>query len=146
MDNRPWGQVADGSARGNVPPRLEGVRRVEKNPECISETFLWSWGSTLGHGASWVSSMGLQEQNGMGCGSDHRDAWSPDLEARSRCSRGRVSPSGSWSRNLLRPFALVCGLFLIPLSSGRLPSVLPMPRFPLPRSQLRLSAPISDLT
>ena len=77
------------------PQGWRGVRRVEKNPECISETSLWSWGSTLGHGASWVSSVGLQEQNGTGRGSDHRDAWSPDLGASSRCSRGRVSPSGS---------------------------------------------------
>lgn len=72
MDNQPWGQVADGSVHGNVPPRMAGVRRVEKNPECMSETFLWSSGSTLGHEASWVSSVGLQEQSCAVSSSDHR--------------------------------------------------------------------------
>ena len=56
----------------NAPPRMAGVRRVEKNPECISETFLWSSGSTLGHDASWVSSVGLQERSCAVSSSDHR--------------------------------------------------------------------------
>lgn len=41
---------------------------------------------------------------------------------------------------------MACGLPPIPLSSGRLPSVLPTARCPLPRSRPRLSAPISDLS
>lgn len=95
MDNQPWGQLADGSVHGSVPPRMAGVRPVEKSPECLSETFLWSSGSTLGHAASWVSSMGLQEQS-CSVRLRPRRGLSPDLEARSsRQRRSRVSPSAA---------------------------------------------------